>query len=228
MSKVTPITSPAHFHTLTSSATYTIVDFHATWCGPCKVIAPIFEQLATAETKPGKIVFCKVDVDEQREVAGRYGVSAMPTFLILKGGAVKETVRGANVRTILFSSILLATQLRTAVLSAAADAAKLPAKSSAGTFSGKGQSLGATTTPDGPTNGSRSVPAPSLPNFASMLSSPATFAQGSGFPQTTVRFLGLYFTSLLSLDPEAAARESPFALQRGGGGGGGSRVGTVR
>ncbi|KAK3675924.1 hypothetical protein LTR78_004116 [Recurvomyces mirabilis] len=217
MSKVTPITSPAHFHTLTSSSTYTIVDFHATWCGPCKVIAPIFEQLATAETKPGKIVFCKVDVDEQREVAGRYGVSAMPTFLILKGGSVKETVRGAN-----------ATQLRTAVLSAAADAAKVPAKSSAGTFSGKGQSLGATTTPDGTTNGSRYVPAPSLPNFGAMLSSPATFAQGSGFPQTAVRFLGLYFTSLFSLDPEAAARESPFALQRGGGGGSGSRVGSVR
>jgi thioredoxin 1 len=76
MSKVTPVTSPAHFRTITSSATFTVVDFYADWCGPCKVISPVFEQLATAESKPGKIVFCKVDVDAQREIAGNYGVSA--------------------------------------------------------------------------------------------------------------------------------------------------------
>jgi thioredoxin 1 len=76
MSKVTPVTSSAHFRTITSSATFTVVDFYADWCGPCKVISPVFEQLATAESKPGKIVFCKVDVDAQREIAGNYGVSA--------------------------------------------------------------------------------------------------------------------------------------------------------
>jgi thioredoxin 1 len=76
MSKVTPVTSSAHFRTITSSAAFTVVDFYADWCGPCKVISPIFEQLATAESKPGKIVFCKVDVDAQREIAGNYGVSA--------------------------------------------------------------------------------------------------------------------------------------------------------
>ena len=75
-SKVTPVTSSAHFRTLTSSATFTVVDFYADWCGPCKVISPVFEQLASAESKPGKIVFCKVDVDAQREIAGNYGVSA--------------------------------------------------------------------------------------------------------------------------------------------------------
>jgi thioredoxin-like negative regulator of GroEL len=76
MSKVTPVTSSAHFRTITSSATFTVVDFYADWCGPCKVISPVFEQLATVESKPGKIVFCKVDVDAQREIAGNYGVSA--------------------------------------------------------------------------------------------------------------------------------------------------------
>ena len=75
-SKVTPVTSSAHFRTLTSSATYTVVDFYADWCGPCKVISPVFEQLASAESKPGKIIFCKVDVDAQRGIAGNYGVSA--------------------------------------------------------------------------------------------------------------------------------------------------------
>ena len=74
--RVTLITSSAHFRTLTSSSTFTVVDFYADWCGPCKVISPVFEQLASAESKPGKIIFCKVDVDAQREIAGNYGVSA--------------------------------------------------------------------------------------------------------------------------------------------------------
>ncbi|TKA78564.1 hypothetical protein B0A55_02806 [Friedmanniomyces simplex] len=208
-SKVVPITSAQHFRTITSSSTYTIVDFYATWCGPCKVISPIFEQLASAESKPGRITFCKVDVDAQREVAGTYGISAMPTFLILKGSSVKETVRGAN-----------AAALRTAVLSAAADAAKGPAKSPGATFGGKGQTLG-----NVGANASRPVSGSVMPDVGAMLSSPAQFAQGRGLPQTVVRFLGLYFTSLFSLEPETAARESPFAVK---GQAGGARVGTVR
>ncbi|KAI6835774.1 hypothetical protein KC332_g5414 [Hortaea werneckii] len=207
--KVTSITSQSHFKQVTSSSTYTIVDFYADWCGPCKVISPIFEQLAAAESKPGRMTFCKVNVDEQRDVAGIYGISAMPTFLILKGSSVKETVRGAN-----------ATALRTAVLSAAADAAKGPAKSSA-SFSGKGQTLGATSgTPGGST--SRSVNAPAMPDMGAMLSSPAAFAQGRGLPQTIVRFLGLYFSSLFSLEPARAAQDSPFAIKQQSG----ARVGS--
>ncbi|KAK0338260.1 hypothetical protein LTR91_005353 [Friedmanniomyces endolithicus] len=208
-SKVVSITSAQHFRTITSSSTYTIVDFYATWCGPCKVISPIFEHLATAESKPGRITFCKVDVDAQREVAGTYGISAMPTFLILKGSSVKETVRGAN-----------ATALRTAVLSAAADAAKGPAKSPGATFSGQGKTLG-----DSGASSSRPVSGPVMPDVGAMLSSPAQFAQGRGLPQTVVRFLGLYFTSLFSLEPIKAAQESPFAVK---GQTGGARVGTVR
>lgn len=134
----------------------------------------------------------------------------MPTFLILKGSSVKETVRGAN-----------ATALRTAVLSAAADAAKGSAKSSA-SFSGSGQTLGSGS--GASANGSRSVSAPVIPNMGAMLSSPAAFAQGRGLPQTIVRFLGLYFSTLFSLEPSRAAEESPFAMKKPGG----ARVGSVR
>lgn len=120
----------------------------------------------------------------------------MPTFLILKGSSVKETIRGAN-----------PTALRTAVLSAAADAAKGGAASSA-YFSGKGQTLGA---------GSGSAPGrttgPSIPNLGAAISSPAAFAQGRGLPQQLVRFLGLYITTLFSFDPIAAAEQSPFAVK---------------
>lgn len=74
--KITPVTSASHFETLLSSSTYTIVDFYADWCGPCKAIAPVFQTLAEKETKPGKLQFVKVDVDAQQEVAKKYGVSA--------------------------------------------------------------------------------------------------------------------------------------------------------
>lgn len=135
----------------------------------------------------------------------------MPTFLILKGSSVKETVRGAN-----------ATALRQAVLSAAADAARGPARSAA-SFSGKGQTLGSTSgTPGG--TASRPVNTAALPNMGAMLSSPAQFSQGSGLPQTLVRFLGLYFSTLFSLEPIKTAQDSPFAVKKAGG----ARIGTVR
>ena len=74
--KIIPVTSASHFETLLNSSTYTIVDFYADWCGPCKAIAPVFQTLAEKETKPGKLQFVKVDVDAQQEVARKYGVSA--------------------------------------------------------------------------------------------------------------------------------------------------------
>tara|TARA_R110002003_G_scaffold111_14_gene9507 strand:- start:6352 stop:6657 length:306 start_codon:yes stop_codon:yes gene_type:complete len=74
--KITSVTSSSHFSQLLSQSTYTIVDFYADWCGPCKAIAPVFQGLAEKESKPGKLQFVKVDVDSQQEVAKKYGVSA--------------------------------------------------------------------------------------------------------------------------------------------------------
>jgi thiol:disulfide interchange protein len=74
--KIISVTSASHFSQLLSQSTYTVVDFYADWCGPCKAIAPVFQNLAEKETKPGKLQFVKVDVDSQQEVAKKYGVSA--------------------------------------------------------------------------------------------------------------------------------------------------------
>lgn len=74
--KIIAVTSSSHFSQLLSQSTYTIVDFYADWCGPCKAIAPVFQSLAEKETKPGKMQFVKVDVDSQQEVARKYGISA--------------------------------------------------------------------------------------------------------------------------------------------------------
>lgn len=96
MSKPVHITSNSQFKSLLSSNTYVLVDMTASWCGPCRTIAPVFEQLSTANSKDGQFAFVKVDVDEQPDIAQEYGISAMPTFLLIKNGEVEQSVRGAN------------------------------------------------------------------------------------------------------------------------------------
>jgi thioredoxin 1 len=70
-----------------------VVDFTASWCGPCKLMAPVFAELSR---KFGQLVFVKVDVDEVQEVAAQYEVRAMPTFLFIKDGQQIDKVVGAD------------------------------------------------------------------------------------------------------------------------------------
>ncbi len=72
-----------------------VIDFFATWCGPCKKIAPTYEKLSEAFTS---IVFLKVDVDESPELVDLYGIHAMPTFVFLKQGKVVMKVEGADMK----------------------------------------------------------------------------------------------------------------------------------
>ena len=73
-----------------------LVDFHATWCGPCKAMAPALDQVAKEMT--GKVKVVKVDVDENPMITGKYGIRAMPTLLIFKGGKVAAQHTGAIVQ----------------------------------------------------------------------------------------------------------------------------------
>ena len=70
-----------------------LVDFWAKWCGPCRVIAPIFEELA--RDLDGKLKFAKLDVDEAGQVASSYGVMSIPTLMFFKEGKVIDQVSGA-------------------------------------------------------------------------------------------------------------------------------------
>lgn len=72
-----------------------VVDFTASWCGPCKMIGPKFKEWAAEKTYE-KILFVKVDVDESSEISEAEGISAMPTFKYFKGGKKVSEVVGAN------------------------------------------------------------------------------------------------------------------------------------
>merc|ERR1712122_386721 len=70
-----------------------VIDFFATWCGPCKVIAP---QIETMSAEMPEVVFLKVDVDENEDAAQEYNISAMPTFIFIKKEAKVADMMGAN------------------------------------------------------------------------------------------------------------------------------------
>lgn len=70
-----------------------LIDFWAAWCGPCKAIAPIVEDLA--KEYEGKVKIGKVDVDDNQQTAIKYGVRSIPTLLIIKNGQINSTIVGA-------------------------------------------------------------------------------------------------------------------------------------
>lgn len=82
----------SNFEAAISASVPVVVDFWAPWCGPCKAIAPILEELAAELGDAVKI--CKVNVDDNSEIAGKFEIRAIPTILVFKDGAVSDTIVG--------------------------------------------------------------------------------------------------------------------------------------
>ncbi|KAJ4367872.1 hypothetical protein N0V86_009711 [Didymella sp. IMI 355093] len=108
--KVSKVHAPVDVETVLKSSKYVVVDFYADWCPPCRAIAPVFSKLADDHAVSGQLGFAKVNVDHVKDVAKKYGITAMPTFLLFEDGKptqVKierkgveesvEQVRGADV-----------------------------------------------------------------------------------------------------------------------------------
>jgi thioredoxin 1 len=80
-----------------------LVDFWAPWCGPCRMLAPVIEQLA--EEFEGKAKICKVNSDEQADLTAKYGVRSLPTMLFMKDGEVVDQMIGASSKQALADKI---------------------------------------------------------------------------------------------------------------------------
>ena len=74
---------------LLNSESPVVIDFHATWCGPCKVLSPILEELSS---EVEGVEFVKLDVDQHPDIAGANGVMGVPTVVMLKGGKLKNAL----------------------------------------------------------------------------------------------------------------------------------------
>lgn len=80
-----------------------LVDFFATWCGPCKMMAPVLEEVALA--KQGKAAVYKVDVDQEPELAQRFGVMSVPTLIVFKGGTAAQQFVGVQPKQALVDAL---------------------------------------------------------------------------------------------------------------------------
>jgi thioredoxin 1 len=91
-----------NFESAVSSAKKCLVDFYATWCGPCKAMNPILESV---ETELGSDVIYKIDVDKNRDLVEKLGIRSVPTFILFENGEEKERKSGMLAKDYLIESL---------------------------------------------------------------------------------------------------------------------------
>jgi len=103
MGNTVAVTDSSFEQEVLQSSVPVLVDFWAEWCGPCKMLAPTIDQLSVEYA--GKLKVVKVDVDQNNEISGRYGVMSIPTVMLFKDGHAVEKIVGAMPKPILLSKI---------------------------------------------------------------------------------------------------------------------------
>jgi len=93
MTEISHVTDDTFEEEVLNSDTPVLVDYWAEWCGPCKVIAPVLEEIA--EEYDGKMKICKLDIDSNEETPPKYGIRGIPTLMLFKNGNVEATKVGA-------------------------------------------------------------------------------------------------------------------------------------
>jgi thioredoxin 1 len=94
MSAVLDVTDTTWESAVLSSSTPVLVDFWASWCGPCKAMSPYVDKLATEYA--GKLKVVKLNTEDNNEVPGHYGITAIPTFLLIKNGSLVDKIIGST------------------------------------------------------------------------------------------------------------------------------------
>lgn len=103
MGHVAEITDATFDREVLQSPVPVLVDFWAPWCGPCRAIAPLVEEIA--QQYAGKLKVTKINVDDNPEAATRYGVRGIPTLLLFQGGQVKDQIVGAVPKKVLLDAV---------------------------------------------------------------------------------------------------------------------------
>ena len=103
MSNLTSVTNETFESEVLKSDKAVVVDFWAEWCGPCKALTPILEEISTEVESKAKVV--KVNVDEAGELAQQYGIRGIPTLIFFKGGEVKSTLVGNQPKSEILKNI---------------------------------------------------------------------------------------------------------------------------
>lgn len=101
--KIINVTDSNFEQEVLKSTTPVLIDFWAPWCGPCKAIAPIVDELANDYA--GRLKVVKMNVDDNQDVPARYGIRGIPNLIIIKGGQVKEQIVGAVPRGHLIKAV---------------------------------------------------------------------------------------------------------------------------